>query len=137
MLNILQFNHYYDSKILGFIYFVGLKCTGSHWSIWPNVEFQVEFSKTNSSLAKSHFQQKTRGHAQKPPPTDVKVGRYGFVGFVNDLIDCECLRYVFCFRIKEKEKDKFYINFNLIYKIPPNVIFFFSHYFNWIIMMDM
>ena len=22
---------------------------------------------------------------------DVEVGRYGFVGFVNDVIDCECL----------------------------------------------
>ena len=41
---------------------------------------------------------------------DIKVGRYGFVGFVNDVIDCGCLRCVFCFKIKEKEKDTFYIN---------------------------
>ena len=49
------------------------------------------------------------------------------MGFENDVIDFVCLGCVFCFRIKEKEKDKFYINFNLIYKIPPNVFFFFFH----------
>ena len=42
---------------------------------------------------------------------DVKVGYCGFVGFVNDVIDCGCLGCVVCFRIKKKEKDKFYINF--------------------------
>ena len=42
---------------------------------------------------------------------DVKVGHCGFVGFVNDVIDCECLRCVFYFRIKEKEKYIFYINY--------------------------
>ena len=42
---------------------------------------------------------------------DVKVGHCGFVGFVNDVIDCECLRCVFYFRIKKKEKYIFYINF--------------------------
>ena len=42
---------------------------------------------------------------------DVKVERCEFVGFVNDVIDYECLRCVFCFRIKEKEKNTFYINF--------------------------
>ena len=36
---------------------------------------------------------------------DVKVRCYGFVGFVNEEIDCGCLRCVFCFKIKEKEKD--------------------------------
>ena len=30
-----------------------------------NVEFQVELPKTNLGLAKSYFQQKTRGFAQK------------------------------------------------------------------------
>ena len=25
-----------------------------------------------------------------------------FVGIVNDVIDCKCLEYVFCYRIKEK-----------------------------------
>ena len=40
---------------------------------------------------------------------NVKVGRCGFVGFVNDVIDCGCLRCVLiCFRIKEKEKDILY-----------------------------
>ena len=42
---------------------------------------------------------------------DVKVRRCGFVGFVNDVIDCECLECVFYFRIKEKGKDTFYRNF--------------------------
>ena len=65
---------------------------------------------------------------------DVKVGRCEFVGFVNYLIDCESLRYVFCFRIKEKEKDTFYINF---YSIKFLQRFFFSHSFNWIIIIDM
>ena len=42
---------------------------------------------------------------------DVKVKHCGVVGFVYDVINCECLGYIFCFRIKEKEKDTFYINF--------------------------
>ena len=51
----IYFHHYHDSKTLGFIYFVGLKkYTGSHWSMWPNVEFWVELSKINPGLAKSH-----------------------------------------------------------------------------------
>ena len=42
---------------------------------------------------------------------DVKVRCCGFVDFVNDVIDYGCLGYVFCFRIKEIQKDTFYINF--------------------------
>ena len=45
---------------------------------------------------------------------DVKVGRCEFVGFVNNVIDYECLGYVFCFKIKKKEKDTFDINFYYI-----------------------
>ena len=45
---------------------------------------------------------------------EVKVEYCGFVNFVNDVIDCECLRCVFCLRIKEKKKDTFYINFYFI-----------------------
>ena len=41
---------------------------------------------------------------------DVKIRCYGFVGFVNYVIDYGCLRYIFCFKIKKKEKDTFYIN---------------------------
>ena len=41
---------------------------------------------------------------------DVKVKCCRFVSFVKDVIDCGYLRCVFCFRIKEKEKDKFYIS---------------------------
>ena len=65
---------------------------------------------------------------------DVKVGRCGFVGFVNDVINYGCLECVFCFSIKEKEKDTFYINF---YSIIFLQRFFFPHYFNWITIMDM
>ena len=44
---------------------------------------------------------------------DVKVECCRFVGFVNNVINYKCLGYVFCFRIKEKEKEKniVYINF--------------------------
>ena len=45
---------------------------------------------------------------------DVKVRLCGFVCFVIDVVDCGCLGYVFCFKIKEKEKDTFYINFYFI-----------------------
>ena len=55
---------------------------------------------------------------------DIKVGRYGFVSFINDVIDRGCLGYVFCFRIKEKEKVTFYINFYSI--IFLHSFFFFS-----------
>ena len=36
---------------------------------------------------------------------DVKVRRCKFVDFVDDAINHGCLGYIFCFRIKEKEKD--------------------------------
>ena len=42
---------------------------------------------------------------------DIKVKRCKFVGFVKDVTDCGCLRCIFCFRIKDKEKEEFYINF--------------------------
>ena len=54
---------------------------------------------------------------------DVKIGCCGFVGFVSDVINCGCLEYVFCFSIKEKEKNTFYINFNSIIFLQS---FFFS-----------
>ena len=41
---------------------------------------------------------------------DVKVRYCGFVGFINDMVDCGCLKHVFCFRIKEKEKDTLLID---------------------------
>ena len=56
---------------------------------------------------------------------DVKVKRCGFVGFVNDVIDGEYLGCVFCFRVKEKEKDTFYINFYSIIFLQSWVFFFF------------
>ena len=73
MLNILflYFNHYRDFKTLGFIYFVGLKCTRSHWPTWPNVEFWIGLPKTNLGLAKSDFEWKKHGYAQKLPPTTI------------------------------------------------------------------
>ena len=42
---------------------------------------------------------------------DFKIKCCKFVGFVKDVTDCRCLGCVFCFRIKDKEKDIFYINF--------------------------
>ena len=42
---------------------------------------------------------------------DIKVECCRFVVFVTNVIDCECLECVFCFRIKEKEKEEFYFNF--------------------------
>ena len=42
---------------------------------------------------------------------DVKVECCGLVDFIKDVIDCVCLTCVFYFRIKEKKKDIFYINF--------------------------
>ena len=50
----------------------------------------------------------------------------GFVTFVNDLNDCGCLGCVFCFIIKEKEKDKFYISIYFIIFLTS--FFFFSNF---------
>ena len=55
---------------------------------------------------------------------DVKIGCCGFVSFVNDVTDCECLGCVFVFRIKLKEKNTFYINFYS--KIFSQSFFYFS-----------
>ena len=44
----------------------------------------------------------------------VKVRCCGFVVFVNNVIDYEYLECVFYFRIKEKGKNAFYINFHSI-----------------------
>ena len=70
---------------------------------------------------------------------DVKVGCCEFVGFIYDVINHGCLRCVFCFRIKDKEKDTFYINFySIIFLQSCCFCFvFFFHYFNWIIIIDM
>ena len=64
----IYFNHYHDSETLDLIYFVGLKCIRSHWSMQPNVEFRIGPPKKNPNLAKSHLQRKTRGYAQKTTP---------------------------------------------------------------------
>ena len=61
----IYFNHYHDSESLNLIYFVGLKCIRSHWSMRSNVEFRIGLPKTNPDLAKSHLQRKTCGYAQK------------------------------------------------------------------------
>ena len=57
---------------------------------------------------------------------DAKVERCEFVGFVNGVIDFECLGCVFVFRIKEKEKATFYINFYSIIFLQSFFFFFFS-----------
>ena len=56
---------------------------------------------------------------------DVKVGCCGLLGFVKAVIDCGCLRYVFYFRIKEKEKDTFYINFHSTIFLQSFLFFYF------------
>ena len=56
---------------------------------------------------------------------NVKVDYCKLVSFVKDVIYCRCLRCVFCFRIKEKEKDIFYINFYST--IFPQSFFFFYY----------
>ena len=58
---------------------------------------------------------------------DVKVGCCEFVGFIYDVINCGCLRCVFCFRIKDKEKDIFYINFYFIIFLQ-SFFFFFNNF---------
>ena len=56
---------------------------------------------------------------------DVKVGSYEFVDFVSDVdvIDYGSLKCVFCFKIKEKEKNTFYINFYSIIFLQSFLIF--------------
>ena len=44
--------------------------------------------------------------------------------FVNNVIDCECLGYVFCFKIGEKEKQLHILYELLFYNIPPKFLFF-------------
>ena len=56
---------------------------------------------------------------------NIKIRHYGFLDFVNDVIDCGCLEYVFYFIIKNKEKDIFYINF---YSITFLQSFFFFNF---------
>ena len=61
---------------------------------------------------------------------DAKVGRCRFVDFANDVIDCGCLGYEFCFRIKEKEKDSFYIKFYSIIFLKSYFFIYISYYLN-------
>ena len=61
---------------------------------------------------------------------NVKVGRSRFVDFVNDVIDYGCLGCVFCFRIKEKEKNTLYLNFYSIIFLQKNFIYFLFLIFN-------
>ena len=60
--------------------------------------------------------------------SDVKVGRCEFMSFVNDVIDCGCLGYVFYFKIKEKEKDIFYINFYFIIFLQNFYLFIYFYF---------
>ena len=59
---------------------------------------------------------------------DVKVGHCEFMSFVNDVNDYGYLGCLFYFRIKEKEKDIFYINFYFVMSLFFKN--FISHYFN-------
>ena len=60
---------------------------------------------------------------------DFKVGCCEFVGFIYDVINHGCLRCVFCFRIKDKEKDTFYINFYSIIFLQSFCCFCFFFFF--------
>ena len=55
---------------------------------------------------------------------DIKVERCGFEGFINNVIDHECLECIFCFRVKEKEKIIFYVNFYSITFLQSCFFFF-------------
>ena len=55
---------------------------------------------------------------------DVKVECCGFIGFVNNVIDCKSLERVFCFKIKKKEKEKFYINFYSLILLQSFLFYF-------------
>ena len=66
---------------------------------------------------------------------DIKVKCCRFVGYIKDMIDFGFLRFVFYFRIKEKEKNTFYINFYSTIFLQN--YFFISLYLNWIIITDM
>ena len=55
---------------------------------------------------------------------DVKVKHCKFIGFVKDVIDFKCLGCVFVFRIKEKEKDTFYIDFNFTIFLQSFIFYF-------------
>ena len=66
---------------------------------------------------------------------DIKIGHYGFVDFINDVIDFGCLEYIICFRIKEKKKkDTFYIKFYSTMFLQSFSFLFFNI---WIIIMKM
>ena len=56
---------------------------------------------------------------------DIKVERCGFEGFINNVIDRECLECVFCFGVKKKEKIIFYVNFYSIIFLQSFFFFFF------------
>ena len=55
----------------------------------------------------------------------VKVRHCRFVDFVNDVIDCGCLRCIFCFRIKERER---YILYQLLFYNIHRFYFLFFYF---------
>ena len=92
------------------------------WQHLPNSNFAISYIPNLYKLATTkegglHFILSDNGNYN----FYVKIRRCGFVDLLNDVIDYGCLECVFCFRIKEKEKDIFYINFYSIIFI----IFFF------------
>ena len=63
---------------------------------------------------------------------DIKIGHYGFMDFIIDVIDFGCLEYIICFRIKGKKKKKkrHILHQILFYNVPPKFFIFISLYFN-------
>ena len=60
---------------------------------------------------------------------------FGLLVFVKAEINCECLKCVFCFRNKEKERETFCNNFYSTILLQS--CFFSPHSLNWIIIMVM
>ena len=55
---------------------------------------------------------------------DIKIGHYGFMDFIIDVIDFGCLEYIICFRIKEKKK-KTHSTSNFILQCSSKVFYFY------------
>ena len=55
---------------------------------------------------------------------DIKIGHYGFMDFIIDVIDFGCLEYIICFRIKEKKKKTHSIS-NFILQCSSKVFYFY------------
>ena len=60
---------------------------------------------------------------------DIKIGHYGFVDFINDVIHFGCLEYIICFRIKGKKKKKTHSISNFFIQCSSKVFHFYFSIF--------